>query len=59
MRAHGIENFPDPIFDENGGAQIRMKKGSGLNPESAKFKAAQKACDDTMPGPGETDNEDG
>ena len=59
MRAHGIENFPDPTFDENGGAQIRMKKGSGLNPESARFKAAQKACEDTMPGAGETDNEDG
>ena len=59
MREHGIKNFPDPIFDENGGAQIRMKKGSGLNPESAKFKAAQKACEATLPDGGETDNEDG
>src|SRR4029078_5576097 len=24
MREHGIGNFPDPVFDENGGAQIRI-----------------------------------
>ncbi len=59
MREHGIKNFPDPTFDENGGAQIRMTKGSGLNPDSARFKAAMKACEDTLPGAGTTDNEDG
>ena len=59
MREHGIKNFPDPIFDENGGAQIRMKKGSGLNPESARFQAAQKACEKTLPDGGQTDNEAG
>jgi hypothetical protein len=49
MRDHGIANFPDPTFDEHGGAQITFKRGSGFNPDSAKFKAAEKACRDTLP----------
>jgi hypothetical protein len=49
MREHGIENFPDPTFDEDGGAQVRIEKSMGLDPESAKFKEAQEACEDTMP----------
>jgi hypothetical protein len=55
MREHGIDKFPDPAFDENGGAQIRIGRGSGLDPESPKFKAAQKACEKEMPGAGATD----
>ena len=51
MREHGIANFPDPTFDENGGAQIRIDRRSGLNPESAKFQAAQKECESKMPRP--------
>ena len=52
MRENGID-MPDPTFDENGGAQMRI--GPGLNPESDKFKQAQKACRDTMPqGPSRT-----
>jgi hypothetical protein len=47
MREHGID-FPDPTFDANGGAQVRIK-GKGLNPDSPKFQAAQKACQKTMP----------
>jgi hypothetical protein len=50
MREHGID-FPDPTFDSNGGAQIRLR-GKGLNPDSPKFQAAQKACAKTMPGGG-------
>jgi hypothetical protein len=46
MREHGID-FPDPQFDANGGARIKI--GKGLNPEGAKFQAAQKACEKTMP----------
>jgi hypothetical protein len=46
MREHGLD-FPDPTFDENGGA--RMTLGRGINPESAKFKAAEKACRGTLP----------
>jgi hypothetical protein len=53
MREHGID-FPDPQFDTGGGAQIRL--GKGLNPDSPKFQAAQKACQKTMPiGPSTTD----
>jgi hypothetical protein len=48
MRDHGI-NFPDPTFDKSGGASIEMKRGSGLNPDSPKFKVAEKACRDTLP----------
>jgi hypothetical protein len=46
MRDQGID-FPDPQFDSDGGAQIRI--GKELNPEGAKFQAAQKACEKTMP----------
>lgn len=49
MRDNGVPDFPDPQFDENGGAQIRI--GKGLNPESATFQQAQKACEKTMPRP--------
>jgi hypothetical protein len=44
MREHGID-MPDPTFDSNGGAQMRIGPGSGIDPNSAKFKAAQKACE--------------
>jgi hypothetical protein len=46
MREHGID-FPDPQFDTDGGAQIRL--GKSLNPDSPKFQAAQKACESTLP----------
>jgi hypothetical protein len=48
MRDHGLD-FPDPTFDENGGAQIHMRAGSGLNPDSPKFQEAQKACESKLP----------
>ena len=52
MREQGID-MPDPTFDENGGAQMRL--GKGLNPESPKFQKAQEACRDKSPmGPGKT-----
>jgi len=50
MREHGID-FPDPKFDENGGAQIELRKGN-IDPNSERFKAAQKACESTLPGGG-------
>ena len=49
MRENGIASFPDPTFDENGGAQIRIDRRSGINPESQKFQAAQKECESKMP----------
>jgi hypothetical protein len=53
MREHGLENFPDPTFDESGGAQIRIGPGSGLDPEDPDFQAAEKACRDELPDPEE------
>ena len=38
MREHGID-MPDPQFDENGGAQIRIGRGSGIDPERAEVPA--------------------
>jgi hypothetical protein len=56
MREHGID-FPDPTFDAEGGARVRLPGGSGkLNPEDPKFKAAEEACGDLMgKGPSKTD----
>jgi hypothetical protein len=53
MREHGIENFPDPTFGENGEARIRLDKGDGLDPEDPDFREAQEACRETMPKPSE------
>jgi hypothetical protein len=50
MREHGID-FPDPTFGPDGGAQVKIDRGSGIDPESTKFKAAQKACESTLPKP--------
>jgi hypothetical protein len=49
MREQGIENFPDPTFDEDGGAQIRIGPGTGLDPEDPDFQAAEEACRDELP----------
>lgn len=49
MRAHGLSNFPDPSGGGGGGIQIPL--GSGLNPSSPVFQAAQKACGKDLPGP--------
>jgi hypothetical protein len=58
MREHGIDKFPDPTFDENGGAQIKLERSSGLDPQDPKFKQAMEACRSTMPGAGTTDSTD-
>ena len=50
MREHGIENFPDPVFEADGGIQIRLDKRSGVDPEDEDFKKAQEACQGEMPG---------
>jgi hypothetical protein len=49
MREHGIENFPDPTFGENGEAKIRLDRGRGLDPQDPDFREAMEACEDTMP----------
>jgi hypothetical protein len=44
MRAHGLTNFPDPVFRSGGGVQIAIRAGTGLDPSSPAFKSAQQAC---------------
>ena len=45
MRSHGLANFPDP--GSTGGIQI--SSSSGVDPASAQFQAAQKACQKYAP----------
>jgi len=40
MRAHGISHFPAPVVGPSGGGFPRP----GVNPDSAQFQAAQRAC---------------
>jgi hypothetical protein len=53
MRAHGLPDFPDPVF-LNGGAAIHLQggPGTGLDPSSPTFQAAQRACNGKLPGKG-------
>jgi hypothetical protein len=48
MRSHGLPSFPDP----NAGGGIALPAGSGLNPSSPAFKAAQATCSKLLPGGG-------
>lgn len=48
MRAHGISSFPDP--EKNGAINIG---GTGLNPQSPAFQAAQRACQKYEPDDGQ------
>jgi hypothetical protein len=49
MREHGID-MPDPTFGSNGQATIKMRAGAGgIEPDDPRFKAAQEACEKTMP----------
>jgi hypothetical protein len=53
MRSHGVPNFPDPQQNSSGGATLAIKAGSGIDPNSSQFQAAQKACRQYAPaGPG-------
>lgn len=46
MRSSGVPNFPDPT----GGGEIAIKPGSGLDPQSPAFQAAQRKCKRLLPG---------
>jgi hypothetical protein len=46
MRENGVPEFPDP---ENGQLTLRAGPGTGIDPNSAEFKAAQEACQDLAP----------
>jgi len=45
MRAHGIEDFPDP----SGGALPRIQGAGDLDPNDARFRAAYGACHADLP----------
>ena len=47
MRAHGITAFPDPNGQGNLG--VNAGPGTGLDPNSPQFKAANNACKSLMP----------
>jgi len=49
MRKNGVPNFPDP--SSSGG--ISIGPGSGINPDSPKFKAAQQTCRKLLPNGGQ------
>jgi hypothetical protein len=49
MREHGIENFPDPQYNADGGASIMFGPGSGVDPDDPDFKAAQEDCEGELP----------
>jgi hypothetical protein len=56
MRDHGID-MPDPQFDGNGGAMLRLggpdgAAGPAFDPTSSEFKTAEDACRHLMPGGG-------
>jgi hypothetical protein len=42
MRKHGVPQFPDP--GPNGELQLRAGPGTGIDPGSSQFKAAEQAC---------------
>jgi hypothetical protein len=46
MRSHGATNFPEPA---EGKLTLRGGPGQGINPGSAQFEAAQKACQSLLP----------
>ena len=52
MRAHGIANFPDPVFhSSSGGGGVSLQLPAGTDPQSPQFQAAQSACQSDFPKP--------
>jgi hypothetical protein len=47
MRKNGVPTFPDPQKD--GGLLLRAGPGTGIEPNSAQFKAAERACQKLRP----------
>lgn len=44
MRAHGAASFPEPVE-----GRIMIHPGSGIDPGSAQFQAAERACEKLLP----------
>jgi hypothetical protein len=55
MRSHGVPKFPDPTRSSGGGMNLNISPGSGLNPNTPQFKAAQKSCEKLLPNGGKPD----
>jgi len=56
MREHGVEDFPDPQIDENGGIQFGGPGGGPGDVDRKTLDDAMQACQDLLPpgtGPGE------
>lgn len=51
MRDNGVPDFPDP--EQNGKGGVGLSLPEGMDPKDEEFKAAEEACEDLMPGPGE------
>lgn len=47
MRAHGVPKFPDP--DAQGRLQLRAGPGTGIDPQSPTYQAADRACKALQP----------
>ncbi|WP_051325598.1 hypothetical protein [Glycomyces tenuis] len=56
MRENGIEDFPDPEQEGEGGMSLSLPED--IDSGSEEFKAAEEACEELMPGPGEGDTID-
>lgn len=50
MRKNGVPKFPDPTFGPNGGMTMTFGKKVGLDPSSPAFQAAQRKCQNLVPG---------
>jgi hypothetical protein len=49
MRSHGVPAFPDP--GSNGDLQVNAGPGTGIDPASASYQAADKTCKSLLPAP--------
>jgi hypothetical protein len=50
VRAHGVPNYPDPVFPAGGGAFIGLPPG--MSDSAPTLQAAEKACSQNLPGGG-------
>jgi hypothetical protein len=52
IRSHGLSSYPDPVVSESGNrTNIKISPG-GIDPNSAAFKSASRACGHLLPGGG-------
>jgi hypothetical protein len=58
MRSHGVPKFPDPKPASGGGMNLTIGPGSGIDPRSAAFQAAQKTCQKLLPNGGKANPAD-